>query len=305
MSRRAVMVSRVVAVLAVLASPLLERAGSGAVWAVVGLGLLAGVPHGAADHRILSRAGALPLPLAGVGYATAALVAWLLVLATGVTGIVVVVALSIVHFGAGELEAWPGRRTAPRTTRLAVATAGTGALLLPLARGGARVDVVAASLDPRLAVLLAFGPVRIGLVVLWLVAVAAGLRHAVRTADRGLALDLALLGLLGTLAPPLVAFAVWFGGWHAVRHTSRLLAQGPGGTGPEGARWFLRAAALPTLGAVLVLLLLAVVRAASHDPAATTALALGLLLAVTVPHVLVVAWLDVLARRRNIAPTRG
>jgi Brp/Blh family beta-carotene 15,15'-monooxygenase len=36
------------------------------------------------------------------------------------------------------------------------------------------------------------------------------------------AIDLVLLYLLAVTAPPLVAFAVYFGCWHAMRHTARL-----------------------------------------------------------------------------------
>jgi Brp/Blh family beta-carotene 15,15'-monooxygenase len=36
------------------------------------------------------------------------------------------------------------------------------------------------------------------------------------------AIDLSLLYLLALTAPPLVAFAVYFGCWHAMRHTARL-----------------------------------------------------------------------------------
>ena len=41
------------------------------------------------------------------------------------------------------------------------------------------------------------------------------------------ALDLLLLAILSFLAPPLIAFAVYFGCWHAVRHTARLVPKLP------------------------------------------------------------------------------
>ena len=293
---RAVVAARVLVALTLLASPLLAGAPPAVLWALVGLGLLAGVPHGAVDHHVVARATGLPVPVATAAYAAAALAAVAVLLVTGVPGIVAVVAVSVVHFGLGELEAWSGRGRASPAVAAGVALAGTAALLLPLARGGEQVRAVAAALDPALPALLAADAVRLGMVGLWLAGAVVALAHAARTGDRGLALDVVLLGLLGALAPPLVAFALWFGGWHAVRHTGRLLTETPGAAGVGG---FLRAAALPSLAAVAFLGVLALARAVSTDPAATTALGLALLLAVTVPHVLVVGWLDLRAHRRG------
>lgn len=301
---RATTVSRGLVVTTLLASPLLAGAGPAVLWVVVAAGLLAGVPHGAVDHQILCRTGSLPAVPAAVGYAGVAAAAWAVLVVTGVPGLVAVVALSVLHFGLGELEAWPGAAAAGRAVRTAVAAGATSALLLPLARGGDQVRAVAAALDPDLPGLLGAPAVRVGLVVVALGGAAVGLRHARRTADRGLATDLVLVVLLGALAPPLVAFAVWFGGWHAVRHTARLLVAGPRGRGPAGAGWFLRAAALPTAGALGVLAVLAAAQAVSPDPARTTALGLQLLLAVTVPHVLLVAWLDHRTARRPGPPAQ-
>ena len=43
----------------------------------------------------------------------------------------------------------------------------------------------------------------------------------------GLATDLFLLGALSFFAPPLIAFAIYFGFWHAIRHTARLVPKLP------------------------------------------------------------------------------
>ncbi len=90
-------------------------------------------------------------------------------------------------------------------------------------------------------------------------------------------------------APPLVAFGVYFGAWHALRHTRRLVDfLAPGGERRAQALAFVRAAALPTLGALGVLAALWTMR--SH--AGIVATGVSLLLALTFPHVVVVAALD-------------
>src|SRR5205823_5724486 len=92
-----------------------------------------------------------------------------LVLAVVVLSLVPVLVLSLVHFALGELEfiretsGWrPGR-----VVTAALAVAGTGALLLPLARAGRQLAGVASSVSPELGLVLASGPVRITLVAVW------------------------------------------------------------------------------------------------------------------------------------------
>jgi Beta-carotene 15,15'-dioxygenase len=93
------------------------------------------------------------------------------------------------------------------------------------------------------------------------------------------------------LGPPAAAFGAYFGGWHAVRHTARLLALTPAGPGRDTpARVlgrFARSAALPSAAALAVLALLWSRRRVA-DPAA----AVAVLLALTFPHAAVVGWLD-------------
>ena len=125
---------------------------------------------------------------------------------------------------------------------------------------------------------------------------------AVRARQPGVLVDLVLVGALGLLAPPLVAFAVWFGGWHALRHSARLLTVDQPAAGlvaagrpREAVRALARAALVASLAAVLVLAGLLAVTLTGADPVAAVGGTLLVLLALTVPHMVVVLWLD---RRR-------
>jgi Brp/Blh family beta-carotene 15,15'-monooxygenase len=100
----------------------------------------------------------------------------------------------------------------------------------------------------------------------------------------------------------LPAFAVYFGGWHALRHVLRLLAADPGNADTLAAgrvapalRRFARQAAGPTAASAAVLALL---WSTSSGAIGFLATDLQLLAALTVPHMAVVAWLD----RRVVAP---
>ncbi len=79
---------------------------------------------------------------------------------------------------------------------------------------------------------------------------------------------------------------MWFAGWHAVRHTARLLQLDPRSAGEDSAgpalRRFVRAAALPSAAALAGVTALALVTG-------VTGALLVALLALTVPHTAVVA----------------
>lgn len=114
---------------------------------------------------------------------------------------------------------------------------------------------------------------------------------ALRAGRPGIAAEVLLVAAVLAVAPPAAAFGAYFGGWHAVRHTARLLALTPAGPGRDApaqvlAR-FARAAALPSAAALAVLALLWSRRQVA-DPAA----AVAVLLALTFPHAAVVGWLD-------------
>jgi len=143
------------------------------VLVVAGMGLIAGIPHGAADHIIATRlVGGRPLVLVAAAYFCVALTAWVLLEWAGPIALSVVVALSALHFGLGELEV-SHQLTGWRPQRgldLAIVIGGSGALVLPLARSGEQLKQVATAVSPDLARLIGEAPVQIGLVVIWLVA---------------------------------------------------------------------------------------------------------------------------------------
>lgn len=287
--------------LSLVASLLPPAAHSAFVLVLVLAGLLAGLPHGSVDHRLAAGLTGRPTILVASGYALVAALTWLLLATVGLPALVPVLVLSLVHFALGELElvrATTGWRPS-RGAAWAAAVAGTGALLLPLARSDAQMIGVAASISPHLGALLSAWPSRIGLVAVWVLAAVGAAVPALRARRPTVVVDIVLIGALGAVAPPLVAFAVWFGGWHALRHCARLLiVDAPsatliaGGQTRRAVTALARAAAWPTLAAVVVLAGLVLTTATSADPVATVGTTLLVLLALTVPHMLVVMALD-------------
>jgi Brp/Blh family beta-carotene 15,15'-monooxygenase len=297
-SRRVVVA---VVALAVAASALPAAAQEVFVLVLVAAGLLAGLPHGSIDHRLAAGLIGWPPLVVGAAYAAVAALTWLLLSTTGLVALIPVLVLSLVHFALGELEVV--RATTgwhPSTpAAVAVAVAGTGALLLPLARAGEQVVAVAGSISPQLGALLSADVSRVGLVTLWALAAAGASVAALRAGHPVVLLDIVLVGALGAVAPPLVAFAVWFGGWHALRHCARLLTvDGPsaallaGGHARQAVRGLVRAAGWPSSAAVVVLAGLAVASVTAADPAAAVGTTLVVLLALTVPHMVVVLGID-------------
>ena len=284
---------------------------SSAVLLVAAFGIVAGVPHGGVDHLMAVRLAGRSQVSVVAAYASLAAVSWAVLQWGGPIALIAVVALSAVHFGLGELEVTSelsGWRPS-RPVAAAIVIAGSGALLLPLARSGEMFNKVATAVSPGLARLIALEPVRNGLLLLWLAAAAVAVTAALVTRHRACALDVILIGALGLLVQPLFAFAVWFGGWHAVRHCARMLGHEPGCAAllaqgnPRGAWWRLARLAAPMAIAALVFLAaLAWFTTTAADPTAVLAGVLRLLLALTVPHMVVVWWLD---RSSRAAPARA
>lgn len=280
----------------------LPSLSSSVTLAIVGVGFLAGLPHGGVDHVVAMRlAGNRSIWQVVAAYAGVAAVAWGLLEWTGPLALVVVVAFSALHFGLGEFEV-AREMTGWRPGRLLTAAAvisGSGALILPLARSGEQFTAVAAAVSPGLAEFISAAPLRIGLLATWLLAASVTVVASLLSGHVAIAIDTALIAALGLLVPPLVCFAVWFGGWHALRHSARLLSEEPGcaallarGRTRDAVRRLAGLAAPPTVAALTAVIALGWFTVSAPDPTAVLAEVLRLLLALTVPHMVVVMWLD-------------
>jgi Brp/Blh family beta-carotene 15,15'-monooxygenase len=111
------------------------------------------------------------------------------------------------------------------------------------------------------------------------------------------AIDIALLLTLSLVAPPLIAFAVYFGCWHAMRHTARLTlalksSQSSYQAGMLGKAF--TSAVLPGLPALVGTFAIAAILAVAGQEFNNDFfwMALVVVWALTVPHMMVTARLD-------------
>lgn len=253
--------------------------------AVLVIAGVASLPHGAVDHLALGwargRTGSAR-PRILVGYAAAALAAAGLALAAPLPALLALLVLSAVHFAEGE-AAFDRLRGGAGLALPAIAL-GTAVVSLPLVLRPAAVRPLLVALDPRLPDVLAV--VRLPLLLGTAVLVVVGLVVAVRSGQRRPALELALTVVASLVGPPLIVFAVWFGGWHAPRHLVRLLDLEPAGDRRARCGRLARGAAAPTAVAVVGLVAMALLLGGL--PGAV----LVVLLALTVPHAAVVARIE-------------
>lgn len=284
---------------------------------VLAVGFALGLPHGAVDHLVpfwtgRLRLGPRTLLAVLVGYVTVAVATFALLRLVAVWTLPVLLLASVLHFGACDVSTGDGgpRRAPPLPPRsrwtslltLAEALARGGPVLVgPLLAWPERTQRALAILAPGL--VLSGDGVRRGVLVVFAICV---LITGVRTlSQRRLrpVLEVGTLTVLFVAAPPLVAFGIYFGGWHGLRHTARLLAADPRNTVDlaQGRRVrpvgrFLISAALPTLvagGTVVGLIWLAGQQLSLVRPA------FSILFALTVPHLVVVAVLDLTQQRRR------
>jgi Brp/Blh family beta-carotene 15,15'-monooxygenase len=272
-------------------------------------GALVGLPHGAVDHLLPwwwdrgRRASQGSLLLVVVGYALAAGAAAVGLLLAPAPMLTVALVLSAAHFGRGEVVAWAERSgravPGPHTDLLPSAAHGLAVVGLLLWADPTATDPWLRAFSPTVAdAALATRTVGLVLVAGTVVAAVVLLVGQARPREAG---ELLLVAAVFALAPPLAAFGAYFGLWHAVRHTGRLLdlsraAGGDSSWAPAAAR-LARSAALPTLGA-----LAAVVVLWQLGDSAGLHAQVSILLALTFPHAAVVWALDRRAARTAPPP---
>jgi Brp/Blh family beta-carotene 15,15'-monooxygenase len=270
------------------------------VLAIVALAI--GIPHGAMDHTVTVPKMASPTMLVFVvGYLAVTAVAIWFILSQNVLGFQLVVLMSALHFGFGdaaflaELDARGAKRGFPKV--LYALAAGFTPVGIPLVNSQSQQALAlvnpnligwATGLAPTL--FAAF-------VILNLTATAIlfGRGH------RSQALDLVLLLTLAVLAPPLVAFAFYFGFWHALRHTGRLSLELQTSTAahksnqPSRAFWLTVLPGLPALALVIVSASIMVALNGLNFKADFLWYLLVVIWALTVPHMVLTTRLDLRA----------
>jgi Brp/Blh family beta-carotene 15,15'-monooxygenase len=298
--------SAIVAILAFIALKVLGIQLSISVQLVIALGaLLLGVPHGAVDHLIsISSKSKVRFVLFIVIYVAIAVAAGFGITTWNIWGFRLVLIMSALHFGYGDAAFAGEWRIARGVSKepfilenLYAIPAGALPIVLPLtdSRSISALNRIHGSLSGWAGSMQ--NAWQITTLVVALIAIAVLL--LVKNYEP--AIDLTLLLLLSLIAPALITFAIYFGCWHAVRHTARLVPKLP------------RAHALATAGESTKAIWAAIVPGL-YAVAGTVAVGLGLMLALpgrfgsgmlwstlvvvwslTVPHMIATARFDLKA----------
>ena len=264
------------------------------------IALIIGIPHGALDHLVtLPKDKPAKMALFVIIYVLIAVAAVWAILQWNVLGFQLVVIMSAAHFGIGdaafiaESERLNNGVSKSLTDRLIYALpAGLLPVFVPLTSD--LTNSALAEVNPQLINWAGSNSNLIHLLVL-LIAASSLFILILKRDDKG-AMDLALLAALSILTPPLVAFAIYFGLWHALRHTARLTLNLNKSEiayqNNEPKRAFINAV-LPGIPALIGTFIVAAVLAATNpDNSRLLWSILVVIWALTVPHMMVTAKLD-------------
>jgi Brp/Blh family beta-carotene 15,15'-monooxygenase len=267
------------------------------VLATIALGI--GIPHGAMDHLVtLPKSAPIRMAIFVIIYVAIALLAIYAILRWNVWGFIFVVLMSAIHFGIGDAAFLSEKDSLDSSSRIPSWFYAPAAGLLPVA-----IPLVnSRSTDALEKVNPALINWHSGFTTEILIAVAAittlsllALLQRKRYRD---ALDILLLAALASFAPPLVAFAVYFGCWHAMRHTARLTSLLPNSESAYLRRrpgQAFAAAVIPGLPALAGTFIFVIVLAGFSQQDLSDKflwLTLVTIWALTVPHMIVTAKLD-------------
>ena len=301
-SRVRTLSSAVIAIATVLSLLFSQWLGTNSLgWQLVlaTIALAIGIPHGALDHLVtLPKAAPIRMALFIILYVAIALLAIYAILRWNVWGFIFVVIMSATHFGIGDAAFLSEKDSLDGSSRIRAWFYAPAAGLLPVA-----IPLVnSRSTDALEKVNPALINWHSGFTTEILMAVAVvttlcllALLQRKRYRD---ALDLLLLAALASFAPPLVAFAVYFGCWHAMRHTARLTSLLPNSEsaylrGRPGQAF--AAAVIPGLPALAGTFIFVIVLAGFSQQDLSDKflwLTLVTIWALTVPHMIVTARLD-------------
>jgi Brp/Blh family beta-carotene 15,15'-monooxygenase len=285
--------------LSLLFSDLLGEGSMGWQVVIAVIALAIGIPHGALDHLVtLPKAQPKKMAIFIVVYVAVAVVAVIGILKFNTIGFIIVLFMSAIHFGIGDAafinEIDKRSNTDRKLNRwFYIPAAGFTPVFIPLVNSASTQAL--ASVNPALInwhqgfdseILLAVSAFAV------LAIAVMGLTKRYREA-----LDLTLLLLLAHLAPPLIAFAVYFGCWHAMRHTARLTLSLPRSIENLNQGMLRKAfsnAVIPGLPALIGTFVVAGFMALSGRDFSDDFfwMALVVVWALTVPHMVVTAKLD-------------
>ena len=286
-------------VLSLLFSNILGSSSMGWQIIIAVVALAVGIPHGALDHLVtLPRSKPLKMFLFISIYVAIAAISVVAFLKFNTAGFVVVVLMSATHFGIGdaaflsEMDRRSGvNRKLPRSA-YAIAS-GFIPVLIPLVNSASsdsleEVNPAIANWHQGFDQQLLVSAIVIGAISILVLMYKGRNREAI---------DVCLLLTLSLVAPPLIAFSIYFGCWHAMRHTARLTlvlesSQRAFAVNKLGSAF--SSAVLPGIPALIASFGLAGLLAGSDAKFSDDFfwMALVVVWALTVPHMIVTARLD-------------
>ncbi len=269
------------------------------------IALAIGIPHGALDHLVtLPKAAPIRMALFIILYVAIALLAIYAILRWNVWGFIFVVIMSATHFGIGDAAFLTEKDSLDGSSRIRAWFYAPAAGLLPVAIPlvNSRSTDALEKVNPALINWHSGFTTEI-LITVAVVTTLCLLALLQRKRYRD-ALDILLLAALASFAPPLVAFAVYFGCWHAMRHTARLTSLLPNSEsaylrGRPGQAF--ASAVIPGLPALVGTIIFVVILAGFSQQDLSDKflwLTLVTIWALTVPHMIVTARLDRAALRK-------
>ena len=285
--------------LSLLFSDLLGEGSMGWQVVIAVIALAIGIPHGALDHLVtLPKTEPKKMAIFIIVYVAVAVVAVIGILQFNTIGFIIILFMSAIHFGIGDAAfiSEIDRRTAPERKLnrwFYIPAAGFTPVFIPLVNSASTQAL--ASVNPALINWHQGYDSEILLAVTSFTVVAIAVMGFTKRYRE--AFDLILLLLLAHLAPPLIAFAVYFGCWHAMRHTARLTLSLPRSIEnlTQGTlRKAFSHAVIPGLPALIGTFIVAGILALSGRDFSDEFfwMALVVVWALTVPHMVVTAKLD-------------